>query len=206
MELILTEDVANLGKRGAVVKVADGFGRNFLIPKGLAVVATQRNLKQIEEQRIALAKKDAQFKEEAEILANELNQLHVVLSRKAGETGVLFGSVTTKDIADLMEANGINVDRRKLVLEHPLKQVGNFEVEIHPYTEVTASILVSVAVEEDAEVARLLKRGPESEAVVAEVQASLEGFEKKAAAQMPAAAESVAEEATPEEAESEKED
>jgi large subunit ribosomal protein L9 len=189
-----------------VVKVADGFGRNFLIPKGLAVVATQRNLKQIEEQRIALAKKDAQFKEEAEILANELNQLHVVLSRKAGETGVLFGSVTTKDIADLMEANGINVDRRKLVLEHPLKQVGNFEVEIHPYTEVTASILVSVAVEEDAEVARLLKRGPESEAVVAEVQASLEGFEKKAAAQMPAAAESVAEEATPEEAESEKED
>ncbi len=165
MRLILTDDVFNLGNRGQVVDVAAGYGRNYLLPKGLALPATVGNLKMVEQQKVALAKKEAVLKEEAEILAKELVKLHVVLSRKAGDTGTLFGSVTVKDLADLLEKNGIHIDRRKIALEHPIKSLGNFQVAVHPHAGVDAEILVSVTMEEEEPVARLLERGVESDKI-----------------------------------------
>lgn len=184
MKIILTEDVQNLGKRGALVRVADGYARNYLIPKGWGVLATAANLKMVEEQRIASAKKEAKLKEEAEILAGELNLLHLVLSRKAGDTGVLFGSVTSKDLAELLEANGIHLDRRRIPLEHPIKKIGNFNVDTHPHTEITASLMVSVVPEESEPVAKVLKRGAESDKIIAEVEARLEKLAEERAAEI----------------------
>lgn len=183
MELILKEDVANLGKRGQLVKVAAGYGRNYLIPKGVAVPATKANIKMIEEQKIAYVKREAQLKGEAELLSKELNNLHLVLSRRAGETGVLFGSVTTKDVAELLEANGFHVDRRKILLDHPLKQVGNFLLEARPHSEVKAELLVSVMAEEDEPVARILTKGEESDNLKMATDNQVADFEAKAASQ-----------------------
>ncbi|MFQ5741211.1 MAG: 50S ribosomal protein L9, partial [Acidobacteriota bacterium] len=185
MDLILTEDVMHLGKHGQVVSVASGYGRNYLIPKGLAIPATALNLKMIEQQRVSRAKKEAKLKEEAAILTQELNQLHLLLSRKTGETGSLFGSVTSKDLADLLAAKGILLDRRKILLQQPIKQIGNFEVEVRPHSEVRAELLVSVAPEEDEEVARVLRKGEESAQILSEVEARLKEFEQATAEQAP---------------------
>lgn len=184
MKIILTEDVQNLGKRGGVVRVANGYARNYLIPKGWAVIATAANLKMIEEQRVASAKKEAKLKEEAEILSGELRLLHLILSRKAGDTGVLFGSVTAKDIAELLESNGIHIDRRRVSLEHPLKKIGNFTVDTHPHAEVSVSLMVSVIPEETDPVAKVLKRGAESDKIIAEVEAQLEKLAEERAAEI----------------------
>ena len=174
MQLVLIDDVLHVGRRGDVVTVAPGYGRNYLIPKGLAVAATSANLKMVEQQRAVLARKEAGVKEDAEILAQELNQLHLVLSRKAGETGALFGSVTAKDLADLLAENGFNLDRRKIDVEHPLKSIGNFPVEVHPHPEVKLVVLVSVVLEEEESVARILKRGTdESAGIVSGVESLL---------------------------------
>lgn len=178
MEVILIDDVYDLGRRGQVVKVAPGYGRNFLIPRKLAVPATPGNLKMVEQQRIAHAKKEARFVEEAQLLADQLRLVHVVISRKAGETGVLFGSVTAKDVAEVLEKHGINVDRRKILLDQPIKSVGNFTVEIRPHHEVEASILLSVVPEGDEPVARMLQRGVESDKIVEDVNAKLAELQK----------------------------
>ena len=174
MQLVLIDDVLHVGRRGDVVTVATGYGRNYLIPKGLAVAATSANLKMVQQQRATLARKEAGVKEDAEILAQELNQLHLVLSRKAGETGALFGSVTAKDLADLLAENGFNLDRRKIDLEHPLKSIGNFPVEVHPHPEVKLEFLVSVVLEKEEPVARILKQGTdESAGIVSGVESLL---------------------------------
>jgi large subunit ribosomal protein L9 len=183
MQLILIEDVTDLGKRGQIVDVAAGYGRNYLIPRGVAVPATRANVQMVEQQKVALAKREAQFKDEAELLANELSQLHLVLSRRAGDTGVLFGSVTSKDLADLLETNGFHFDRRKILLDHSLKQVGNFKVEARPHSEVSAELLVSVVVEEDTPVARVLKKGEESDAIAAATEARAAELREQAASQ-----------------------
>ena len=174
MQLVLIDDVLHLGRRGDVVTVASGYGRNYLIPKSLAVAATSANLKMVQQQRAVLARKEVRVKEDAEILAQELNQLHLVLSRKAGETGALFGSVTAKDLADLFVENGFNLDRRKIDLEHPLKSIGNFPVEVHPHPEVKLEFLVSVVLEEEEPVTRILKQGTdESVGIVSGVESLL---------------------------------
>jgi len=173
MEVILVDDVFQLGRRGEVVKVADGYGRNYLIPKKLAVPATPGNLTMVEQQRLALAKKEAKYVEEAELLAQELGQMHVLISRKSGEAGVLFGSVTSKDIGDVLEASGINLDRRKILLAHPVKSIGNITVEVRPHRDVSANLLVSVLPEADESVARTLKRGEESDRIVSELEAKI---------------------------------
>ncbi len=174
MQLVLVDDVLHLGRRGDVVTVASGYGRNYLIPKGLAVAATSANLKMVQQQRAVLARKESRVKEDAEILAQELNQLHLVLSRKAGETGALFGSVTAKDLADLFAENGFSLDRRKIDLEHPLKSIGNFPVVVHPHPEVKLEFLVSVVLEEQEPVARILKQGTdESAGIVSGVESLL---------------------------------
>lgn len=177
MQIILTEDVDNLGQRGQVVRVAAGYGRNYLIPKGLALPATTGNLKIVEEQRTALAKKEAKFMAEAEVLAADLTKHHVVMSRKAGDTGVLFGSVTNKDIADILNASGYNVDRRKIRLEHPLKAIGNHHIEIDLHSDVKAQLLISVAPEEEEPVSRMLHKGEESDKIFQEVEARVKAIQ-----------------------------
>ncbi len=181
MEIILIDDVFELGKRGKVVRVADGYGRNYLIPKNLAIPATPGNRKMIEQQRLAMAKKETKYQEEAELLTQELNQLHLMLSRKSGETGTLFGSVTSKDIADLLKTAGIQLDRRKIVLNQPIKSIGNYRIEVRPHSEVTAKLLLSILVEGDEPVSKIKKKDEESDAIVAELEARLKEMKQSMA-------------------------
>ena len=173
MEIILIDDVFELGKRGDVVRVANGYGRNYLIPKKLAVPATPGNRKMVDQQRLAMAKKESKYQEEAELLAQELNQLHLVISRKSGDTGTLFGSVTSKDITDLLQHTGIRLDRRKLLLSQPIKSIGNYRIEIRPHSEVTAEILLSVPIEGEQPISEVKKKDEESDKIVAELEAKL---------------------------------
>ncbi len=166
MQLILIDDVYGLGKRGELVEVAKGYGRNYLVPKGLAIVATKGNLKTIEQQRLAMAKKEARFFEEAQMLADELSQLHLLVSRKSGESGTLFGSVTAKDIVELLKQEGIRLDRRKLILDHPLKSIGNYQVAVRTHSEVQALLLVSVLIEGDESIKRVKRKDQESDQIV----------------------------------------
>jgi large subunit ribosomal protein L9 len=170
MELILVGDVEHLGRRGDVVRVANGYGRNYLLPKGLALLSTPANLKMVKAQRLARARRQAKHKAEAELLAEELTRRHAVLSRRAGETGLLFGSVTSRDVSDLLSANGIEVDRRKILLEHPIKNIGNYRLDIRCHAEVTAQLLVSIVPEEEAPVQQLKQQDDESNRLVAELE------------------------------------
>jgi large subunit ribosomal protein L9 len=181
MEVILIDDVFELGKRGTVVRVADGYGRNYLIPKSLAIPATPGNRKMIEQQRLAMAKKEFKYQEEAELLTQELNQLHLMLSRKSGETGTLFGSVTSKDIAALLKTTGIQMDRRKIVLNQPIKSIGNYRIEVRPHSEVTAELLLSIVAEGDEPVSKIKKKDEESDAIVAELEARLKEMKQSMA-------------------------
>jgi large subunit ribosomal protein L9 len=183
VQIILIDDVFDLGKRGEVLQVADGYGRNYLIPKRLALPATPGNLKMIEQQRLALAKKETRYREEAQILARELEQLHLILGRKAGETGVLFGSVTSKDVGDLLEQAGIHLDRRKIVLTQPIKNIGNYKLKVHPHSEVEAEFLLSVLVEADQLLTRVKKKDEESDQIVAELEAKIKEIEERSGAE-----------------------
>jgi large subunit ribosomal protein L9 len=147
MEVILKEDVANLGHRGDVVKVADGYGRNFLLPRKLALQATANNKAVIEQMKAAAARRSATEKVQAESLAAQLELLSLSFTRKSGENGHLFGSVTSADIAHELETRGFDVDRRKIQLVEPIKAVGESSVAIKLYREVTAHVKVSVAAE-----------------------------------------------------------
>lgn len=180
MEIILVDDIFELGKRGEVVKVADGYGRNYLIPKRLAIPSTPGNLKMVEQQRLAMAKKEVKYQEEAELLAQELNKLHLIVSRKSGDAGALFGSVTTKDIAKLLAGNGIHMDRRKIILDQPIKTIGNYKIQVHPHSAVSAELLLSVLIEGDEPVARVKTKDEESEAMIAELEATRLAMEPQA--------------------------
>ena len=145
MEVILKEDVANLGHRGDVVKVADGYGRNFLLPRKLALQATLANKAVIEQMKTAAARRSATEKAQAEQLVAKLEPLVLSFTRKSGENGQLFGSVTSADIAGDLEAKGFEVDRRKIQLAKPIKSLGSFDVAIKLHREVTAHVKVQVA-------------------------------------------------------------
>jgi large subunit ribosomal protein L9 len=151
MEVILKEDVANLGHRGDVVKVADGYGRNFLLPRKLALQATLANKAIIEQMKNAAARRSASEKAQAEELVTKLEPLVLIFTRKSGEAGHLFGSVTSADIAADLAAKGFEVDRRKIVLDEPLKTVGDHTVTIKLYREVTAHVKVKVLSEATTE-------------------------------------------------------
>ncbi len=147
MEVILKEDVENLGQRGEVVKVADGFGRNFLLPRKLAMQATDTNKAVIEQMKAKAARLSATEKAQAQELVVKLEPVVVSFTRKSGENGHLFGSVTSADIAAGLEAQGFTVDRRKIQLGEPLKTVGDFTVAIKLHREVTAHVKVKVQAE-----------------------------------------------------------
>ena len=149
MELLLKEDVDNLGVRGDLVKVKPGYGRNYLLPRGLAVQATPGNKKQIELQRRNLLKKEATERDSATKQADLLKEVTLEFARKVGEHGILYGSVTSMDIADAFAEKGYEIDRRRIQLKDPIKEPGEFEVPIKLHREVTTNVKVVVRNEEE---------------------------------------------------------
>jgi large subunit ribosomal protein L9 len=147
MELILKEDVNNLGQRGEVVKVADGYGRNFLLPKKLALEATPANKAVIEQMKQSAVRRVAREKSDAQLLLAQLDQVALTFERKVGENEHLFGSVTSGEIAQQLEQRGFSIDRRKIQLDEPLRQLGEFHVPVKLHREVTAHVKVTVQAE-----------------------------------------------------------
>jgi large subunit ribosomal protein L9 len=148
MEVILREDIERLGNRGQVVKVADGYARNFLLPKRLAVAATDANRKIVEQERQAHLRREAKQKGEAEDLSKLLTGVIVTIAQKAGENDQLFGSVTSKDVADALAQKNFTIDRRKVLMDEPIKQLGEFKVPVRLHKDVTAEVTVQVVKEE----------------------------------------------------------
>jgi large subunit ribosomal protein L9 len=151
MEVILKEDVANLGQRGEIVKVAEGHGRNYLLPRKLAIEATPANKAVIEQMKAAAVRRSAREKADAELLLQQLDNVALSFTRKTAEGDHLFGSVTSADIAQALEAKGFQIDRRKVHLEEPLKTLGEFLVPVRLHREVTAHLKVSVEREVEAQ-------------------------------------------------------
>jgi len=149
MEVILKEDIIKLGQRGDVVKVAEGYGRNYLIPQKMAIEATAGNKAVIEQMKAASVRKSAKEKGSAEALGQQLSAVVVEFTRKSGENDQLFGSVTSSDIAHALEAKGFTIDRRKISLDVPLKAVGTFDVPVKLHREVTVN--VKAVVKKEAE-------------------------------------------------------
>jgi len=148
MEVILKEDVNNLGHRGEVVKVAEGYGRNFLLPKRLAIEATQANKAVIGQMQQSAARRSVREKSDAESLVSQLDQVALTFERRVGENDHLFGSVTSGEIAQQLEKQGFSIDRRKIQLDEPLRQLGEFHVPVKLHREVTAHVKVTVKAEE----------------------------------------------------------
>jgi len=144
MEVILKEDINKLGHRGDVVKVADGYGRNYLLPQKLAIEATVANKSVIEQMKGSAARKSAKEKIDAEAFSTQLSEVELVFERKVGENDHLFGSVTSGDIAHELEAKGFKVDRRKISLDEPLKSLGEYHVPVKLHREVTSHVKVVV--------------------------------------------------------------
>ncbi len=147
MDVILREHVDHLGNRGEIVKVADGYARNYLLPRKLALLATDGNKKQVEREREKFETKEAEEKKVAEALSVRVSAMEVEIARKVGENEVLFGSVTTADIAAALSAKGLDVDRRKLQLKDPIKKLGEYDIPIKLQREVTATIKLKVVAE-----------------------------------------------------------
>ncbi len=151
MEVILKEDVPKLGHRGDVVKVAEGYGRNYLLPRKLAIEATAGNRAVIEQMKAASLRRAATEKAEAEQLAGQFTGLELSFTRKAGEKDHLFGSVTSADIAVALEKKGFSIDRRKIHLDEPIKMLGEFKVPVKLHREVSTSVKVTVEKEASEE-------------------------------------------------------
>ena len=148
MEVILRQDVPKLGHRGDLVKVSDGYARNFLLPRKLAVTASEGHRKVVEQEKAAAVRREASERGDAEKLAGLLAGVAVTITRKAGEGDHLFGSVTSLDVAEALAAKSFQVDRRKVQLDDPIKYLGEYEVPLRLHREVTASVKVQVVKEE----------------------------------------------------------
>lgn len=144
MKVILTDDVRGLGRRGDVVTVRPGHGRNFLLPKALALPATQGNTKRLEQEKHRYDARVAKEKEQAEAIAKAVEGLTIVIKKKAGEHDALYGSVTSSDLADAMAAKGITVDKRRIDLEEPIKRLGQHTVHVKLHRDVTVGVVVHV--------------------------------------------------------------
>jgi large subunit ribosomal protein L9 len=147
MEVILREHVEKLGRRGEIVKVADGYARNYLLPRKLALLATEGNRKQIEREREKFEVKEAEEKKIFSAMAERIASLELVIARKVGETDALYGSVTNADVAEALASKGFDIERRKLQLQEPIKQLGVFEVPVKLHREVVTSLKVRVVAE-----------------------------------------------------------
>ena len=147
MEVILREHVDNLGRRGEIVKVADGYARNYLLPRKLALLATEGNKKQIERERAKFEIRELEEQKSAQAVADRMANIEIEIGRKVGETEALYGSVTSADIADALAAKGFEIDRRKLHLPEPIKRLGEYEVPVKLHREVTVKLKVKVVAE-----------------------------------------------------------
>jgi large subunit ribosomal protein L9 len=148
MEIILQEDIEKLGTRGQVVEVAEGYARNFILPRKLGIEATAGNMKRLEKMRASFAKKEASEKGEAQTLAELLAAVSLELTRKAGESDQLFGSVTSADISEALAAKGYNIDKKKITLADPIKLVGEYEIPVKLHREVIVNVKLAVKKEE----------------------------------------------------------
>jgi large subunit ribosomal protein L9 len=147
MQVILLEDVSSLGKAGDLVKVSDGFGRNYLIPQKKAILATEKSIKTLEHQKRLVQHRMAKVKKDVQRIAQEIEALSCTFAKSVGESGKLFGSVTTMEIEAYLKENGIDVDRKKIHLEEPIKSVGMFTVPIKLHADVVANLKVWVVQE-----------------------------------------------------------
>lgn len=163
-KILLREDIDDLGARGEIVRVKAGYARNYLLPRKLAVEATASNVKQIEQERAALLKKEAKERATAEGQADNMGTLVLEFKRKAGEQGALYGSVTSMDIAESLHERGYQIDRHRIHLREPLKRLGDFKVPVRLHREVTIDLQVKVAPEGEVIVGHLT---PEQEAELA---------------------------------------
>ena len=143
-QVLLREDIDNLGARGEIVRVRAGYARNYLLPRNLAVEATANNMRQIQGERAALAKREAKDRSSAELQAEGLRGLSLKFERRVGEAGVLYGSVTSMDIAHALKEQGYEIDRRRIVLREPIKRFGNYEVPVRLHRDITVQLPVSV--------------------------------------------------------------
>jgi large subunit ribosomal protein L9 len=150
MEVILRETIDNLGRAGQVVKVADGYARNFLLPKKLAYVATPGNLKVIEAERQSLLRKEAKQKDDSEKLQHILDDVEITIRRKVGEHDMLYGSVTNSDVAEALEMKGFQIEKRKIHMDDHIKSLGEFSIPIRLFKDVTAHIKLKVEAETEA--------------------------------------------------------
>jgi large subunit ribosomal protein L9 len=148
MEVILREHVDNLGHRGDVVKVAPGYARNYLLPRKLALPVNEGNKRVIERERKLAETRELEERQQAEAVANRLTQIELTLSRRVGDTAQLYGSVTTADIADALLEKGLEIDRKRIHLDEPLKSLGEFTVPVKLHRDVTAQLKVHVAKQE----------------------------------------------------------
>ena len=148
IEVILREHIDNLGRRGDVVKVANGYARNYLLPRKLALAVTESNKRQIDRERQLAEARELEEKQQAEAFAARLNQIELEIARRVGENNTLYGSVTSADIAEALEAKGFQVDKRKVALPDPLKAVGETMVPVKLHREVTAQVKVTVVPEQ----------------------------------------------------------
>jgi large subunit ribosomal protein L9 len=148
MEVILREHVDNLGKRGEVVKVANGYARNFLLPRKLALAVTEANKRQIEREREAAEARELEEKSQAEAFGQRLSQTEIEIARRVGENNTLYGSVTSSDIANALAAKGFEIDKRKIQLAEPLKALGEKIVPIKVHREVTSQVKVTIVAEQ----------------------------------------------------------
>jgi large subunit ribosomal protein L9 len=144
MEVILREHVDNLGRRGEIVKVADGYARNYLLPRKLALLATAGNKQRIEREREKFETREAEEMKVAQAMAERMSGVEIEIARKVGETDALYGSVTTSDIAEALKTKGFDIDRRKIGLQEPIKKLGTHEIPVKLQRDVTATIKVSV--------------------------------------------------------------
>ena len=147
MEVILREHVDNLGRRGEIVKVADGYARNYLLPRKLALPATDGNRKHVERERKIMETREAEEKGAAEAIASRLSTIDISIPRRVGDTEQLYGSVTAADITDYLKAKGFDIDRRKLILPEPIKSIGEFDVPLKLHRDVTVPLKVHVVKE-----------------------------------------------------------
>lgn len=159
--ILLKEDIDNLGGRGEIVNVKAGFARNYLLPRGFAMLATKGNIKQVEQQREVLLKRAAEEKSTAEAQLEQMKSLSFNFERMAGESGALFGSVTSIDIAKAFEEKGYEIDRRKIILKSPIKELGEYTVPVKLHREVTLDLPINVSLEGEAIQERLEEEEPE---------------------------------------------
>ena len=149
-QILLREDIDSLGGRGEIVKVKAGFARNYLLPRGYAILATKGNIKQVEKEREILLKKAAAEKSTAEAQLAQMKEISFNFERKAGESGTLFGSVTSIDVANALTEKGYEIDRKNIILKHPIKEIGDYTIPVKLHREVTLEIPITVSVEGEA--------------------------------------------------------